>query len=56
MLRFQEELSLEEIAEVTLAPLSTVKSRLYRGLDALKPALGTMMDFELASTSRGGKK
>ena len=31
------ELSLEEIATVTNAPLSTVKSRLYRGLAALKP-------------------
>jgi RNA polymerase sigma-70 factor (ECF subfamily) len=38
-LRFHEELSLEEIASVTRAPLSTVKSRLYRGLAALKPRL-----------------
>ena len=38
-LRFHEELSLEEIAGVTGAPLSTVKSRLYRGLAALKPEL-----------------
>jgi RNA polymerase sigma-70 factor (ECF subfamily) len=38
-LRFHEELSLEEIATVTRAPLSTVKSRLYRGLAALKPEL-----------------
>ena len=37
MLRFHEEMSLEEIATVTRAPLSTVKSRLYRGLAALKP-------------------
>jgi RNA polymerase sigma-70 factor (ECF subfamily) len=37
VLRFQEEMSLEEIASVTQAPLSTVKSRLYRGLAALKP-------------------
>jgi RNA polymerase sigma-70 factor (ECF subfamily) len=37
VLRFYEELSLEEIAGVTQAPLSTVKSRLYRGLAALKP-------------------
>jgi RNA polymerase sigma-70 factor (ECF subfamily) len=36
-LRFHEEMSLEEIASVTRAPLSTVKSRLYRGLAALKP-------------------
>jgi RNA polymerase sigma-70 factor (ECF subfamily) len=38
-LRFHEEMSLEEIAAVTHAPLSTVKSRLYRGLAALKPEL-----------------
>ena len=38
-LRFHEEMSLEEIAVVTRAPLSTVKSRLYRGLAALKPQL-----------------
>jgi len=38
VLRFHEELSLEEIATMTGAPLSTVKSRLYRGLAALKPA------------------
>jgi RNA polymerase sigma-70 factor (ECF subfamily) len=39
VLRFYEELSLEEIANVTKAPLSTVKSRLYRGLAALKPQM-----------------
>jgi len=37
VLRFHEEMSLEEIARITRAPLSTVKSRLYRGLAALKP-------------------
>lgn len=37
VLRFHEDLSLEEIAQVTRAPLSTVKSRLYRALAALKP-------------------
>ncbi len=36
VLRFHEELSLEEIAKVTRAHLSTVKSRLYRGLATLK--------------------
>ena len=41
-LRFHEEMSLEEIANVTRAPLSTVKSRLYRGLAALKPQLTTL--------------
>jgi RNA polymerase sigma-70 factor (ECF subfamily) len=39
VLRFHEELSLEEIAKVTHAPLSTVKSRLYRGMAAIKPKL-----------------
>lgn len=39
LLRFHEELGLEEIAGVLSTPLSTVKSRLYRGLDALKSAL-----------------
>src|SRR5437868_4518599 len=38
VLRFHEELSLQEIATVTRAPLSTVKSRLYRGLAAIKPS------------------
>jgi RNA polymerase sigma-70 factor (ECF subfamily) len=39
VLRFQEELALEEIAEVVAAPLSTVKSRLYRGLHAMRRVL-----------------
>ena len=39
VLRFHEELSLEEISKVTRSPLSTVKSRLYRGLAAIKPKL-----------------
>jgi RNA polymerase sigma-70 factor (ECF subfamily) len=39
VLRFHEELSLEEISKVTRAPLSTVKSRLYRGLAAIKPKM-----------------
>ena len=39
VLRFHEELSLEEIAKVTRAPLSTVKSRLYRGMAMMKPSL-----------------
>jgi RNA polymerase sigma-70 factor (ECF subfamily) len=38
VLRFHEELSLD--AKVTRAPLSTVKSRLYRGLAMIKPKLG----------------
>ena len=39
VLRFHEELSLEEIAKVTRAPLSTVKSRLYRGMAMIRPTL-----------------
>jgi RNA polymerase sigma-70 factor (ECF subfamily) len=39
VLRFHEDMSLEEIANVTRAPLSTVKSRLYRGLAFMKPKL-----------------
>jgi RNA polymerase sigma-70 factor (ECF subfamily) len=39
VLRFQEGMSLEEIADVTGAPLGTVKSRIYRGLSALEPRL-----------------
>jgi len=39
VLRFHEDLSLDEIAKVTKAPLSTVKSRLYRGMAAIKPML-----------------
>ena len=35
-LRFQEDLTLEEIAAVVGAPVSTVKSRLYRGLETLR--------------------
>ena len=39
VLRFHEDMSLDEIAKVTRAPLSTVKSRLYRGIAAIKPKL-----------------
>ena len=39
LLRFQEELGLVEIATVLNAPLSTVKSRLYRGLEDLRGLL-----------------
>jgi RNA polymerase sigma-70 factor (ECF subfamily) len=39
VLRFQEDLALDEIAAVVAAPLSTVKSRLYRGLELLRDAL-----------------
>jgi len=39
VLRFHEDLSLDEIAKVTQSPLSTVKSRLYRGMAAIRPKL-----------------
>jgi len=39
VLRFQEELQIEEMAGVLSIPVSTVKSRLYRGLGALRGAL-----------------
>jgi RNA polymerase sigma-70 factor, ECF subfamily len=39
LLRFHEELALDEIANVLSTPISTVKSRLYRGLEALKSVL-----------------
>ncbi|MHB8653969.1 MAG: RNA polymerase sigma factor [Terriglobia bacterium] len=39
VLRFQEDLDLNEIAAVVAAPLSTVKARLYRGMDALREML-----------------
>jgi RNA polymerase sigma-70 factor (ECF subfamily) len=38
-LRFEEDMKLEEIAEVAGIPLSTVKSRLRRALDGLRAAM-----------------
>lgn len=37
VLRFQEELSLQEISAVVGAPVSTVASRIYKGLATLRP-------------------
>ena len=48
VLRFHEELSLEEIGQVTSAPLSTVKSRLYRGLATLKPRVSSVIRIQEA--------
>jgi RNA polymerase sigma-70 factor (ECF subfamily) len=39
LLRFHEDLTLEEIAAVVGSPVSTVKSRLYRGLNELRELL-----------------
>ena len=40
VLRFQEQMKLEEIAKLINIPLATVKTRLYRGVMALRPTLG----------------
>jgi RNA polymerase sigma-70 factor (ECF subfamily) len=42
-LRFEEEMKLEEIAEVAGIPLSTVKSRLSRALEALRKQVESRM-------------
>jgi RNA polymerase sigma-70 factor (ECF subfamily) len=39
VLRFQEQLKLEEIAKLIHIPVATVKTRIYRGVMALRPAL-----------------
>jgi RNA polymerase sigma-70 factor (ECF subfamily) len=58
VLRFHEDMALEEIASVTRAPLSTVKSRLYRGLAALKPQIeklrGERIQAQRRPASSGG--
>lgn len=38
VLRFQEHMKLEEIAQLIHIPVATVKTRLYRGVMALRPA------------------
>ena len=40
-LKFFQELTFEEIAVILEAPLSTIKSRLYAGLEMLKVRLGS---------------
>jgi len=39
VLRFQEHMKLEEIAKLIRIPVATVKTRIYRGVMALRPAL-----------------
>jgi len=39
LLRFQEDLSLEEIAEVAGAPITTISSRIHRGLSIMRSHL-----------------
>jgi RNA polymerase sigma-70 factor, ECF subfamily len=45
-LRFEEEMKLEEIAEILSVPLSTVKTRLRRGLDRLRGNLESQFPGE----------
>ena len=56
VLRFHEEMSLDEIAKMTKAPLSTVKSRLYRGLAALKPEMERLRRAPMMPALAGGAR
>lgn len=47
VLRFEEEMKLEEIATVLGCPLSTVKSRLRRGLESLRAELEALYPGEI---------
>ena len=40
MLRFYEDMKLEDIARITGANVNTVKSRLYKALEKLKKDIG----------------
>lgn len=42
VLRFQEQMKLEEIAKLIRIPVATVKTRIYRGVNALRPLLRPM--------------
>lgn len=53
VLRFFEDMKLEEIARVTGTNLSTVKSRLYRSLKMLKTTLGDEFMDETSIPVRG---
>jgi len=46
-LRFEEEMKLEEIANVLSLPVGTVKTRLHRGLRALRQSLGNKLGIGL---------
>jgi len=51
-LRDVQELSYEEVAEITALPLGTVKSRIHRGRSALQDALRHIHDSGTATFSR----
>ena len=53
VLRFQEDLSLGEISAVVGAPVSTVASRIYRGLAALRQQLPPRPGFDGQAQSKG---
>jgi len=46
ILRFFEDMKLEEIAEITKTNVSTVKSRLYKALRELKNTIGSVLKYE----------
>jgi RNA polymerase sigma-70 factor (ECF subfamily) len=48
-LRFEEEMKLEEIAEVLATPISTVKTRLRRGLEVMRTKMETKFPGAAAS-------
>jgi RNA polymerase sigma-70 factor (ECF subfamily) len=51
-LKFFQEMTFEQIALIVEAPLSTVKSRLYHGLEILKSRLGRTMRDQASSGGR----
>ena len=53
LLRFREDLPLQEIAVVTGMPLSTVKARLYRGIAVLKSRLALNHGYAHHSVYQG---
>ena len=56
VLRFQEQMKLEEIAKLVHIPVSTVKTRIYRGVMALRPLLRPLSpkDGVLGEPQEGG--
>lgn len=52
LLRFRDELPLQEIAVVTGTPLSTVKARLYRGLGVLKSRIALSRGYAYSRVHR----